>query len=84
MNKEKIQAEIHGRNFRNLKPMKSFRKAKVETSTIRDVNEIDGIEFIPSEVKSRIENLIADTIKWIKKPLVKPAVIINKSVLTGH
>ena len=62
----------------------TFRKAKVESSTIRDVSEIDGIEFIPSEVKSRIENLIADTIEWIKKPLVKPAVIINKYVSTGH
>ena len=36
--------------------------------------------------KAKVEssNLIADTINWIKKPLVKPAVIINKSVSTGH
>ena len=60
----------------------TFLKSKLETNVIRDINEIDGIEFIPSEVKSCIENLIADTIKWIKMPLVKPAAIINKSVLT--
>ena len=60
----------------------TFLKSKLETNIIRDVNEIDGIKFILFEVKSRIENLIADTIKWIKKPLVKPAAIINKYVLT--
>ena len=60
----------------------TFLKSKLKTNVIRDVNEIDGIEFIPSEVKSCIENLIVDTIKWIKKPLVKPGAIINKYVLT--
>ena len=59
----------------------SFLEARLETNVIRDLNEINGIELVPVEVKSRICTLINDTVAKITRPLGKPKMKINESVV---
>ena len=59
----------------------SFLKAKLETNVITDINEIDGIESVPADVKSRIVTLINDTSMKRTKPLATSTANTKKSVV---